>query len=56
MDVHKAKDVISILMGSSLYLSLQLEERRSLLERLEESYPQLFTGSGISDEEETTGY
>ena len=56
MDVHRAKDVISILMGSPLYLTLRLEERRSLLESLEESYPHLFTVNDVSDEEETIGY
>ncbi|HXX58835.1 MAG TPA: hypothetical protein VEI96_12600 [Thermodesulfovibrionales bacterium] len=55
MDVHRAKEVISILMGSPLYLSLQLEERRSLLENLEKNYPHLFTASGDSDEEKTIG-
>ncbi len=56
MDVHRAKEVISILMGSPLYLSLRLEERRSLLENLEKSYPRLFTASGVGDEEGTIGY
>ncbi len=52
MDIHRAKDVISILMGSPLYLSLRLEERLSLLQSLQERYPPLFTVSGVSDEEE----
>jgi hypothetical protein len=33
------KRFISILMESSLYMTLSLKERQSLLERLERSYP-----------------
>jgi hypothetical protein len=43
-------------MESPLYLSLPLEERHSLLERVAESYPDLFNAGDIDDEEEEVGY
>ncbi len=39
MHEHEKKQFISILMESPLYMTLSLEERKSLLERLTESYP-----------------
>jgi hypothetical protein len=38
---HEIKKLISILMESPLYMTLSLSERRSLLERLTQSYPNL---------------
>ena len=55
MDIHGAKEVISILMGSPLYLTLPLEERHSLLENLKKNYPHLFKASGVSDKGKTIG-
>jgi hypothetical protein len=55
MDIHKARHVISILMESSLYLSLPLEERYSLLERLTEIYPRLIEPGGDNDEAKEVG-
>ncbi len=39
MHEHEMRQFVSILMESPFYMSLSLEERRSLLERLAESYP-----------------
>ncbi len=39
MHEHETRKFISILMESPFYMTLSLEERKSLLERLEESYP-----------------
>jgi hypothetical protein len=39
MNESQKKKFLSILMESPLYMTLSLEERRSLLERLAESYP-----------------
>jgi len=39
MSGDKTKELISILMESPLYMTLSVEERHSLLVRLEESYP-----------------
>jgi hypothetical protein len=36
---HDIRRFISILMESPLYMTLTLEERQSLIERLEKSYP-----------------
>lgn len=36
---HEIRKLISILMESSLYMTLSLNERQSLLERLTQSYP-----------------
>lgn len=55
MDIHKTRHVVSILMESSLYLSLPLEERHSLLERLTEMYPCLMEPGGDNDEAEEAG-
>ncbi len=43
---HEMRKFISILMESSLYMTLSLSERQSLLERLKQSYP------GFDDEED----
>ncbi len=42
MTIHEReiRQFVSILMESPFYMSLSLEERRSLLERLAESYPE----------------
>ncbi len=50
-NVHKV--LVSILMESSLYLTLSLQERRALLARLAESYPSLAEGN---DEDIEVGY
>ncbi len=39
MSMYKIKTLISILMDSSLYLTLSLKERHSLLARMAENYP-----------------
>jgi hypothetical protein len=57
MDIHKAQHILSILMESPLYLSLPLEERHSLLERLAKSYPAAFKTIGDDNTEESpVGY
>jgi len=49
MHEREAKNFISILMDSPLYLTLSLEERKALLERLAESYPSF---QGETDEQD----
>ncbi len=44
MSGQKTKNLVSILMESSLYLTLSVKERHSLLTRLTESYPFLTEG------------
>jgi hypothetical protein len=44
MSGDKTKELISILMESSLYMTLSVRERHSLLVRLEESYPISYDG------------
>jgi hypothetical protein len=39
MSGNRTKELISILMESPLYMTLSVEERHSLLVRLENSYP-----------------
>ena len=39
MHEHDTRKFISILMESPFYMTLSLKERKSLLERLAESYP-----------------
>ena len=41
MNIYQARNLISILMESPLYLSLGLEERSCLLSRLINNYPYL---------------
>lgn len=53
MGRYKMKKLISILMESPLYLTLSVEERLSLLTRLEGSYPLLFEDK---DDEIEIGY
>lgn len=48
MHEHETRQFVSILMESPLYMTLSLKERKSLLERLAESYP---TFEGEADEE-----
>ena len=55
MDARKTKQVLSILMESPLYMTLSLGERRSLLERLETTYPNLFNAKETA-EEDVVGY
>jgi hypothetical protein len=50
---HEIKKFISILMESSLYLTLSLKERQSLLERLARSYPLLDDGEDVLKENES---
>ena len=50
---HEIKKFISILMESSLYLTLTLKERQSLLERLASSYPLLDDGEDVLKETES---
>jgi hypothetical protein len=47
----KAKELISILMESPLYMTLSVEERHSLLVRLEESYPNACEDDGTETDE-----
>ncbi len=48
MSMYKIRTLISILMDSSLYLTLSLHERHSLLARMAENYP--FLVEAESDE------
>ncbi len=50
----KAKKLVSILMDSSLYLTLPLLERRSLLVKMAEDYPFLLDAEG--EQKEAVGY
>lgn len=54
MSMFKARELISILMDSSLYLTLPLKERRSLLVKMAEDYPFLVEGEG--EQTEVVGY
>ena len=47
MDAPKTQFLLGILMESPLYTTLSVEERRSLLSRLEMSYPSLFAEGNI---------
>ena len=49
MHEKEARKFVSILMESPLYMTLSLQERKSLLERLSESYPSF---EGETDEED----
>jgi len=49
MDIHRVQHVLSILMESPLYLSLPLEERHALLERLAKCYPSVFEAMADDD-------
>ena len=53
MSMYKTKNLISILMESSLYSTLSSKERDSLLDRLSQSYPFLVDGE---DDEMELGY
>lgn len=53
MNKHKTEILISILMESPLYFTLSVEERHSLMERLE-SYSSLFEDN--KDEVTEVGY
>ncbi|MEJ2697407.1 MAG: hypothetical protein P8013_12240 [Candidatus Sulfobium sp.] len=53
MESRRTKELISILMESPLYTTLSVQERRSLVTRLVESYPVLQEGK---DEEYEIGY
>ncbi len=54
MTMFKVRELISILMDSSLYLTLPLKERRSLLVKLAADYPFLVEGEG--EQTEVVGY
>jgi hypothetical protein len=54
MNIYQARNLISILMESALYLSLPLEERSCLLSRLINNYPCLLD-SGDRDRDEKVG-
>lgn len=54
MGKHKVKELISILMDSSLYLTLPLKERRTLLVKMAEDYPFLLDGE--DEQKEAVGY
>ncbi len=54
MSMYRVKNLISILMDSSLYFSLPLRERRTLLVKMAEDYPFLLDGEG--DQKEAVGY
>jgi hypothetical protein len=47
---HEMRKFISILMESPLYMTLSLKERRSLLERLAESYPSFVGDTDIKED------
>lgn len=53
MESRRTKELISILMESPLYTTLSVQERRTLVTRLVESYPVLREGK---DEECEIGY
>lgn len=53
MDRRRTQELISILMESPLYATLSVQERRSLVSRLVESYPVLREGI---DEDYEIGY
>ncbi|MEJ2683843.1 MAG: hypothetical protein P8Z71_05555 [Candidatus Sulfobium sp.] len=53
MESRRNRELISILMESPLYTTLSVQERRSLLTRLVESYPVLSEGV---EEEYQIGY
>ncbi len=55
MSMCKVKRLISILMDSSLYLTVPLKERRTLLVKMAEEYPFLLDGEG-EDKKEAVGY
>ncbi len=54
MSMYRVKKLISILMDSSLYFSLPLRERRTLLVKMAEDYPFLLDGE--CDQKEAVGY
>ncbi len=54
MSMHKAKELISILMDSSLHLTLPLRERRTLLVKMAEDYP--FLVEREAEHKEAVGY
>ncbi len=54
MSMSKVKELLSILMDSSLYLTLPLKGRRSLLVKVAEDYP--FLVDGESEQKEILGY
>ncbi len=54
MIMKKAKRLISILMESSLYLTLPLNERRTLLVKMVVDYPFLIDGE--AEQKEAFGY
>ncbi len=54
MSMFKVKKLLSILMDSSLYLTLPLRERRSLLVKMAEDYPFLVEVEG--EQTEIVGY
>ncbi len=54
MSMYKVKNLISILMDSSLYLTLPLQERRTLLVKMAQEYPFLVNGEG--ELKEAVGY
>ncbi len=41
MHEHEMRQIVSILMESPFYMTLSLKERKSLLERLAEDYPDI---------------
>ena len=54
MSICRVKKIISILMDSSLYLTLPLKERRTLLVKMAEDYPFLLDAEG--EQREAVGY
>ena len=53
MDGAKAKFLVSILKGSSLYQTMSHEEIISLLSRLEKDYPAIFNAQESEEDEGT---
>jgi len=53
MDKAKTKVLVSILKDSSLYQTISHDEKISLLLRLEEDYPSLFSESNEDDKKKS---
>ncbi|MGD0883674.1 MAG: hypothetical protein ABSA46_02150 [Thermodesulfovibrionales bacterium] len=49
MDRQKIRFLISTLIDSSLYLTMPLKDRMSLLSQLTRSYPALFISEGFDE-------
>lgn len=54
MSIQRTKQLLSILMESSLYLTLPLRERRTLLSKMAVDYP--FLVDAEAEQQEAVGY